>query len=230
MAQFLTTKGTAYGIEQVINEADSKLILLSPFLKISTMFINRLKDADNRKVNTTIVYGKDKLKREEKEKIAKLKTISLYYCENLHAKCYFNEQQMVLTSMNMYDFSEINNYEMGILINKKDDAELFNRAVTEAMSIIRSSKKEEKEAQSTEKKRSLREKKSSYAIKNKGFCIGCHRSIIFNPDKPYCRNCYDRWNECGNPEYEEKFCHKCGKPKNTCMDKPLCYKCFSDLR
>lgn len=230
MAQFLTTKGAAFYIEEVISNAQSKLFLLSPFLQLSTIFFERLKDADYRKVHITIVYGKSELKRDEKERLAALRNVTLYFCENLHAKCYYNETHMVLTSMNMYEYSETKNREMGILITKNDDEELFNKAVAEAMSIVRSSKKDEKRAQPRAKKQPQKDRESNYTKKNQGLCIRCHRQIPFAPNKPYCKDCYDSWNVYGNPLYEEKYCHKCGKRETTCMDKPLCYDCYSRLR
>ena len=60
----------------------------------------------------------------------------LYYYHNLHAKCYFNDSEMVITSMNMYEFSEKNNREMGIYINKSNDNSTFLDAFQETKSII----------------------------------------------------------------------------------------------
>ena len=225
MAQFLTTKGVAHYIDETIKNAKLKLFLLSPFLQLSPLFFQSLKDADYRKVQIIIIYGKSELKSDEKKRLAELNNLTLYYCENLHAKCYYNEIQMVLTSMNMYEFSETNNREMGILITKKDDEGLFNKAVEEAMSIIRSSKKEEKLVKSKEKKQASKDKRVGYARKNQGFCIRCKRPIPYDPKKPHCKECYERWSEYENPLYKEKFCHRCGKPKATSKQYPLCQKC-----
>lgn len=117
MAEFLTTNGTSYNIENIIIDAKSKLILVSPYLQISKTFYERLKDASNKNVSIKIIYGKDELKPNERNSLAELKNVELYFFENLHAKCYFNETKMVITSMNMYEFSEKNNREMGVLID-----------------------------------------------------------------------------------------------------------------
>ena len=50
----------------------------------------------------------------------------------LHAKCYFNEQNLVISSMNLYDFSEVNNWEMSILIDKDNDSEIYLASTGEA--------------------------------------------------------------------------------------------------
>ncbi len=57
MAKFLTTKGNAYHIEQLIINAANSLTLVTPYLKLSQSFLVRLKDADERKVVIVLVYS-----------------------------------------------------------------------------------------------------------------------------------------------------------------------------
>lgn len=125
MAEFLTTRGISHHIEDLIIKCKTKLVLVSPYLKLSQLFYQRLKDAATRGVRITIVYGKKELKPEEEGRLAELQNIQVYYFKDLHAKCYFNETKMVITSMNMYEFSEINNREMGVLIDRATDKKLF---------------------------------------------------------------------------------------------------------
>ncbi len=142
MAEFLTTQGTSYYIEDIIRKAKNKLVLISPFLQISKTLFERLKDADRQNVKITLIYGKDELKPDEKKKLQELRNLSLYFFENLHAKCFFNEESMVITSMNMYEFSEKTNREMGVLIRAKGDEKVYNEAVKETDSILASAKKD----------------------------------------------------------------------------------------
>ncbi|MGB1207416.1 MAG: phospholipase D family protein [Chitinophagales bacterium] len=136
MAKFLTTNGISLKIEDIIKGAKKKLILVSPYLQISKTFYERLKDATNKGVIIKIIYGKDNLNPNERKQLADLKILELYYFENLHAKCYFNETEMVITSMNMYEYSMKNNREMGVLINRMEDSELFNDTMEECKSIL----------------------------------------------------------------------------------------------
>ena len=228
MAEFLTTNGTSYHIENVIINAKKKLVLVSPYLQISKTFFERLKDAVNKDVKIKIIYGKDELKPNEKNSLAELKNVELFYFENLHAKCYFNESEMVITSMNMYEFSEKNNREMGVFITKSKDPKLFDDAVNETLSIIQSSELIEL----TKTKRTLfHDKKNNDDIgkENKpkrGYCIRCGKRIPYNIEKPYCRDCFSIWAQFENPEYEENVCHSCGEFEVTSMLKPLCYDCY----
>jgi len=137
MAKFLTTSEITSSIEKIIKTTKSKLVIISPYLKLSPILFERLKDTERNKVSITIIYGKDDLKSDQEELLAKLDNLRLYYYKNLHAKCYFNENQMVITSMNMLEFSEKNNREMGVLISREHDRELFNQAMDEALSILK---------------------------------------------------------------------------------------------
>ena len=143
MVKFLTTTNTSAKIVKIIKQANKELTLITPYIKLAQTFYDRLIEADNRKVNIRLVYGKkERLKQEDFDKIKKLKHVGLYFCENLHAKCYFNENLMVLTSMNLLEFSQTNNREMGVQIKREDDEdkELFQNAKEEADFIIQASK------------------------------------------------------------------------------------------
>jgi len=140
MAKFLTTSGITYQVELIIKEAQKKLVLISPFVQISKMLFERLQNASDKGVQIILIYGKGELKKTEKKQLENIENLKLYFYENLHAKCYFNEKSMVVTSMNLYEFSEKNNREMGIFISKTDDIEMFNEAVEETLSVIKSAK------------------------------------------------------------------------------------------
>lgn len=139
MAKFLTTSGVTYEVEKIIEGAKKKLVLISPYVKISKMLLERLQNASDRGVQIILIYGKDELIKNEKIQLENIENLKLYFYQNLHAKCYFNEKTMVITSMNLYEFSEKNNREMGVLINKKEDEEMFNDTVIETHSIVKSS-------------------------------------------------------------------------------------------
>jgi sugar-specific transcriptional regulator TrmB len=137
MAEFLTTSGVSYQIESIIKEAKKKLILISPYIQISKVLLERLQNASEKGVEIRLIYGKNELKPFEKEQLNSIENLKLYFYQNLHAKCYFNEKTMVITSMNLYEFSEKHNREMGVLIKKNDDLAMFNDAVEEALSIVK---------------------------------------------------------------------------------------------
>ena len=71
------------------------------------------------------------------DRIKELTYIRTSFCKNLHAKCYLNEEMCIVTSLNLYEFSQVNNNEMGVLIRRADDSELYRDAYDEAQRIIR---------------------------------------------------------------------------------------------
>jgi phosphatidylserine/phosphatidylglycerophosphate/cardiolipin synthase-like enzyme len=137
MAKFLNTSATNYYLEEIIRLAHDRLILISPFLKLNDRIKELLDDKNRLKVDVCIVYGKNELPPEEINWLRALTFIHINYCRNLHAKCYLNEDFCIVTSLNLYEFSQVNNNEMGILISREDDAELFQNAADEAHRIIR---------------------------------------------------------------------------------------------
>jgi phosphatidylserine/phosphatidylglycerophosphate/cardiolipin synthase-like enzyme len=89
------------------------------------------------KIDVRIVYGKSELQPQEIEWLRGLTYIRTSFCKNLHAKCYMNENMCIVTSLNLYEFSQVNNNEMGVLIQRADDGQLYKDAYEEAQRIIR---------------------------------------------------------------------------------------------
>ncbi|MBX3728748.1 MAG: phospholipase D family protein [Candidatus Sumerlaeia bacterium] len=137
MAKFLNTSATNYFLEELIKEAKDRLFLISPFLKLNDRIKELLADKNRLKIDVRIVYGKSELQPEEINWLKELTYVRTSFCKNLHAKCYLNEELCIVTSLNLYEFSQVNNNEMGILIRRSEDAELYKDAYEEAQRIIR---------------------------------------------------------------------------------------------
>jgi phosphatidylserine/phosphatidylglycerophosphate/cardiolipin synthase-like enzyme len=137
MAKFLNTSATNYFLEDLIKAARDRLILISPFLKLNDRIKELLEDKNRMKIDVRIVYGKNELQPEEINWLKELSFIRTSFCKNLHAKCYMNEEVCIITSLNLYEFSQVNNNEMGVLLSRGDDADLYKEAYEEAQRIIR---------------------------------------------------------------------------------------------
>ena len=237
MATFLTTTGISYQLEELIRGAQERLVLISPFLKVNNRIRELLTDKDQLKIDTRVVYGKSELSPEESSWLLSTNSIRASYCANLHAKCYLNEQQALLTSMNLYEFSQVNNVEMGLLIDKATDSDLYTAIYNEVLSILRRSEEHRLEPISTtpitqtnaQPRRSFRTKKPKQTHEppppTKGFCLRCLQPIDFDPETPYCQRCYKSWSRYKNADYKEKYCHACGLKHRTSRRIPLCTNC-----
>jgi len=115
MAVFLNTKRLNHWIPQVIKEAKKEVVLIVPYISISRNILKALQDADKRGVQIFLIYRENKLSTEEREKLKSISNINLLCHPNIHCKTYYNGEILVISSMNLYEYSEKNNREMGVL-------------------------------------------------------------------------------------------------------------------
>ena len=211
--------------------AEERLYLISPFLRI-TKDLKELLENKRPSVDIRIIYGKSELQPDESEWLQGLDAVKTSYRKNLHAKCYLNEKMALLTSMNLYEFSEKNNDEMGVLVSREGDQELYDAIFKESKDILDKSEQvrvtvarvEPVEDNSEQPRRSG--DRTPARTPKKGFCIRCGDSIAADAARPYCDRCYRSWNQYKNPEYEEKHCHICGEERKTTKKKPVCRTCY----
>jgi phosphatidylserine/phosphatidylglycerophosphate/cardiolipin synthase-like enzyme len=174
MAKFLGTTATNYHLEELIKEARERLIIISPYLKFNDRFKTLLEDKDRMKIDVRIIYGKSELAPTEINWLGSLESVRTSFRQNLHAKCYMNEQAVIITSMNLYEFSQLNNDEMGVYIQRDEEPELYKDVYDEVQRLIRSSQQvklaaaEVKEAAKTAEKPEYEKLTTSKLAKARG--------------------------------------------------------------
>ena len=236
MAKFLDTTGVSYHLQQLINRASEKLVLISPYLKINDRIRQSLEDKNRMKIDIRVVYGKNELQPEENNWLKSMTSIRSSFCKELHAKCYLNEHEAIITSMNLYEFSQVNNNEMGIYIEKSNDPELYKDIYQEVQRLIRISdelvtsvekapSRDKQQPDKTETNQKIENKPILNQSKN-GFCIRTGVPIPFNQEKPLSYEAFKSWNQFGDPNFKEKFCHFSGEPSNgeTSVARPILYR------
>ncbi len=223
MPQFLTTSGTSYHIERIITEAQKNVVLLSPYLKLSKIFLDRLKDADRRGVKTLIIFSENQLSASESKLLGQLRHLRIKYFENLYFKCYFNRKNMLITSMDLSRIYEQSNRDIGVLINQRKNRVLYKDAYRETLSIFNTALNCEF-IENTIVVRSQETKEKIRVAKN-AFCIKCHKSILFRPSRPFCPTCYFQWSQNQSKSKEPKYCHECGLEKKISVSNPRCKTC-----
>lgn len=137
VAKFLNTSATNYFLEELIKDARDRVVLISPFLRLNDRIKELLTDKNRMKIDVRVIYGKSELQPQEIAWLKELTYLRTSFCKNLHAKCYLNEELCIITSLNLYEFSQVNNNEMGVLIRRSEDPELYRDAWEEAQRIIR---------------------------------------------------------------------------------------------
>ena len=236
MAEFLTTTGISYNLEELIKNSDEKLFLVSPYLQIADSLKHLIEERDLRKIDIRVVYRKDnKINAEDMSFLQELTSVKISACENLHAKCYLNENTAIIASMNLYQYSQQNNREMGIKVEKEKEPDLYDAIYDEVKEIVKTSQQPEFPAEKSKKDAPTASKKvpkkitKNHQKKDMGFCIRCGNDLKFNPEKPLCHKCFKSWEKYSNPEYTEKFCHACGTKYSSSVAKPVCYACYKKL-
>ena len=130
MSKFITGIELEEAVYNIIWEAKSQLMIVSPFIKLDIYFKKLFEEhLNNPKIQITLIFGKNKgqvdksFNRSDLEFFKQFPNISIVYVSNLHAKYYANERMGVVTSINLYDYSFKNNIEFGVLYENK----LLNR-------------------------------------------------------------------------------------------------------
>lgn len=254
MAKFLNRFETSDALKDIILDAHHQLILISPYIKLNPEIKDALSTHLRKpELQITIVYGKNEedktksLSDEDYNFFMRFANISIRYHKRLHAKMYANDYKCLCTSLNLHHYSLRENIEFGILTESKllDLAtHLINFVVPKTLSdpldsqamefvdyiVLKSTIEFEKTAKKTTSAFGLLTTYASSKITTEkhrsGYCIRTREPIPFNILRPYSPGAYNSWSKYNNPNYIEKFCHRCGNENRSTMAKPVCYDCF----
>jgi phosphatidylserine/phosphatidylglycerophosphate/cardiolipin synthase-like enzyme len=236
MAKFLNTTGVSYHLEELIKGTKDRLILISPYLQFTSRIKEHIESLNIQKRDIRIVYRENKLQVDENNWLGKQIGVRTSICKNLHAKCYINENEAIITSMNLYEFSQQNNNEMGIYITKDQDPELYKATFDECQRLLTISEEIRVTVQKIDSKvaeqprvteqTKVDVKADSKVNKKGGYCIRTGISIPFNPERPLSYEAFKKWNEYGDPDFPEKFCHFSGESSSgeTSVNRPIMRK------
>src|ERR1019366_9116125 len=115
MATFITTAAISHNIEEIIKNAQKYFVIVSPYLSIHKLLRKKieakLSEADEH-FKIIFVCKENDLKNKNTGEliwIQSLPKIKFFNCSELHAKCYLNEKTAIITSMNLYEYSQVNN-------------------------------------------------------------------------------------------------------------------------
>jgi hypothetical protein len=113
-------------LERIFETAHEYLVLISPYIKLHERYASVLKEKkETPDLKITIVFGKNEEDISKSMKVTDFNffkdfpNIEIRYEKRLHAKYYANEEAAILTSMNLYNYSQNNNIEAGVLMERK---------------------------------------------------------------------------------------------------------------
>jgi hypothetical protein len=134
--ELLETAAQSLEIENIIKNSYEYLLIVSPYLKINNRLKPKLAEAFNRTDTVIILYRENKLNKDERLWLNGFTKVQLLPIKNLHAKCYLNEETALITSMNLYDYSQINNHELGVKLTAKNNSKELKTLVGYIHNII----------------------------------------------------------------------------------------------
>ncbi len=126
MAKFLKGNELNAELEKIFESARGVIILISPYIKLHERYKSSLlTHLDYPDLKIIVMFGKNEddmsksMKQEDFDFFKQFPNIEILHERRLHAKYYANENKAILTSMNLYGFSQNNNIEVGVLMEKK---------------------------------------------------------------------------------------------------------------
>lgn len=135
MAKFVTGKELENVVYEIIWNAEKKLMLVSPFIRLDNYFKELLnKHINDHKLHIIVVFGKNEsnvsksLSKDDFNFLKQFLNVSIVYVSNLHGKYYGNESRGVITSINLHDYSFKNNIEFGVY----SEASLLNNLTSKS--------------------------------------------------------------------------------------------------
>jgi len=127
MAEFITENDLNSALSDIFETADYELIVISPYIKlherIKSILKTKLKNPD---LSITVVFGKNEnnvsksMSKNDFEFFKQFPNIQIRHEKRLHAKLYSNDYDVLITSMNLYDYSQDTNIESGIIGSTSD--------------------------------------------------------------------------------------------------------------
>jgi hypothetical protein len=109
-------------ILSLLDESDEKVIIVSPYMKISKWykFSNKIESLKTRRIYTEI-YVRDDPENTATYRDLENLALEYYKIPNLHCKLYMNEKYGIVTSMNLLLSSEINSLEIGYATESRSE-------------------------------------------------------------------------------------------------------------
>jgi len=137
MVKFINTIGSSNYLEDLIKGAKDNLILISPNFQFTDTIKEHLINLNNLKRNVTLVFGEDTLQPEDTNWLQSLIGIKTSYRKNLQSRCYISENEAIVTSTGLFNFSQHNNADMGIYISKEKDKSLYASTLEEVEELLK---------------------------------------------------------------------------------------------
>lgn len=122
-AQFITGNELNHELSKLFESAERRLVLISPYISLHERYASELRrKLNDDKLEISVVFGKNEenpsksMRKEDLQFFMEFPNIEIRYEPRLHAKYYASDGVALITSMNLYRYSQDHNIEGGVLI------------------------------------------------------------------------------------------------------------------
>lgn len=245
---------------RIMDDAKIQVAIVSPYVDRVPHVEQALLRAKNNGVTISAYVRSDGDElggRNGKDALAwfKANDIEVFGIPNLHAKFYMNEQEAVVTSMNLLKSSWSGSLELGFVVEGDAHDQLVKyltntlRVLANAVPVRSSSERSPARSTSTSRSKSKIKTSTSTkepeagpkgllgsfigAVKNAfdlhpGYCIRCGEPLSekdVEAGKTLCAKDYRAWARYKDPNFREKYCANCGSKRKTSYAQPYCQEC-----
>ena len=218
-------------VENILEEARQRVIFVTPYLRLWGHLKTNIEQAVKKGVDVRFLIrqDRDQVRAEDVDWLRSHK-VTVLEIAGLHAKIYMNEQTLLVSSMNITESSTNNSYEVALEVEDALQDKALREYVSSKLMSMASSQPTPARAKTalTWAKAAVktvtgRDRPSDMG---RGRCIRCHAVIEFNDLRPLCEKDYQIWNVFANGEYQEQYCHSCGREAAVTYSRPLCPTCY----
>lgn len=191
---------------ELISSAAQNVVLISPFLGKDFELIRLLNEAKLKNVNVTIYSSvSTESSNAHMEMLLALKQndIPIILSNVFHAKIYYSESTMIVSSLNLSSFYD--RFEIGFLFDSYFDDLIYQKILT----LV----------------------ETNLINRHIGYCICCGCKIDYNISRPFCKKCYYSLRRTDRDYEPFTYCHKCGRVRyiNNSLEitrfQPKCFDC-----
>ena len=230
--EVFTDQDVTKEILDVFENARSEVVAVTPYLNLSEGAITAIQSARRRNVQVTFVIRKQKHKPDLRASLNVLRNnnVEVWELNRLHAKIYYNDSAVLLTSMNLLKSSmdkgrevactlsdnasklQVRNYVQGLIEEARVRQRASNPVATRAASFL---------SRVVTALRSRTYEQGGAVLA--GFCISCCADIVLDRRFPLCAEHSALWQK----RFSGNYCLMCGESAKTTKAKPLCDSCYA---
>jgi phosphatidylserine/phosphatidylglycerophosphate/cardiolipin synthase-like enzyme len=217
--EVLTTSQISTKIIDIINDSKEYCVIITPYLEEWLHLQKCLMTTRDKKKRIIFFFREDQKEKKKIKDFYDEYKFDIVFIKDLHAKIYLNENEALITSMNLYDKSQKDNYEMGVLLkNKKIIDEHVKTYVYDQ--IFKTGKIDELTLKSNNNFYELLE--NNLFFEKIDYCVYCGKPKKYIADYLYCDKCHKTL----KPDKKNfRFCVTCGKETK---EHSQCTECHRD--